>query len=549
MTAHRKNGGKGADIWCYSLFGAVALYSLYILIFYVSNCRERWLYSMPLLFLALFSSWFSTRVTLFVFAGSIPFISGISFRICPLPFNILNAIFAAVYLAWFVRHIFLSRKDIRPRTQAGFFIDLLSSVILLSLFSVLILYPFDYWTGRIWHLGSLSKAHELYGIHASYIFLQGLFFFRLLEINDQPEKTGRFFRYAFCAQACTILLLAGYQVFLGDTTWMDAPSFRNRGIYLPLDDIHSYGSFLILLLSVFLFSIKGASGSRKWMNVGVTVLLIFCVVLSFSRAAYLALLFVFVLYLGSVLNRKKVATFAVVLCVLSMGLFVLLPEKWRVPSTSYTLGHFKTTHTFMYRIFRWRVSLDMIKTAPLTGLGMGGHYRLYPYYSKDADLPDEWRTPAREGPENAHHYFIQFASDLGIPTLFLLIFVLLLAFFRAFKAHPKSREDGSMRNGLMAGVAGYLFTCLLGHPLLLSNQQFLFWFAVAGMSLIPTTTGDFRVGYLYSRRTFRISIAVFVTLLLAGYLYKGLTFREWRGFELGYHPHEQRDVIKVRCDL
>jgi O-antigen ligase len=537
---------SGVDIWRYGLFGMAALYSLYVLIFYLLTCPQNRLYLIPLLILAALSTWYAGRITLFVFAGSIPFISGITSSVWSLSSNVLNAIFSAIYLSWFLRCVLVTKTDIRPRTQAGFFIDVLSTVILLSLSSVLILYPLDYWTVHVWSFGSLSKAHELFGIHASYFFLQGLFFFRLLEINNRGEDNVRFFRAVFYAQACTIFLFSGYQALFGDAGWLDARLFKDRGLHFPLDDIHSYGSFLIVLFSVFIFSIRGAPGSRKWVNGGMTILLGLCIISSFSRVAYLALLIVFVIYLGSFLNRKKVAAFAVMGCAACIWLLILLPGNPRVPGTSYSLRHFKATHTLMYRIFRWKVSLDMIKVSPLTGLGMGGHYRLYPYYSKEAELPEEWRTPAREGPENAHNYFIQFASDVGIPTLFLLIFILLLAFWGAFKAHPKTREADALRHGLMVGVGGYLLTCFLGHPLLLSNQQFLFWFAVAGMSMIPGTAPPSGVGFLNSQKVRKIGIAVLATALLAGYGYKGRSFRGWHGYEFGYYPYEKWDAGKFR---
>ena len=149
--------------------------------------------------------------------------------------------------------------------------------------------------------------------------------------------------------------------------------------------------------------------------------------------------------------------------------------------------------------------------------------------------------PAR-APKNAHNYFIQFASDVGIPTLFLLLVVILLAFRQAFKMHPNTGDENSLRKGLMVGVGGYLLTCLLGHPLLLSNQQLLFWFAVAGMSFIAEPKGISGGGFLDSRRARMMVAAVLGAVLLAGYGYKWVTFREWRGYEFGFYPYEQWDA-------
>ena len=168
---------SAADIWRYTLFGTVAVYSFSVLIFAIAKCSQGCLFFTFLLFPAALSAWYAPMVTLFVFAGSVPLLSGLSLTASALPPGVINSIFSTVYLSWFLRHVLIKKVDIKPITQAGFFIDVLSTVILLSLFSVLILYPFDYWPFLIRSFGNISQTHELYGIYASCFFLHGLFLF------------------------------------------------------------------------------------------------------------------------------------------------------------------------------------------------------------------------------------------------------------------------------------------------------------------------------------------------------------------------------------
>ncbi|MBE9574845.1 MAG: hypothetical protein IMF20_06920, partial [Proteobacteria bacterium] len=50
------------------------------------------------------------------------------------------------------------------------------------------------------------------------------------------------------------------------------------------------------------------------------------------------------------------------------------------------------------------------------------------------------------------------------------------------RAIPRYGEYDGFITGLLIGLSAYLITMLTGHPLLLPNQQFLFWFVIATMT-------------------------------------------------------------------
>ena len=131
-----------------------------------------------------------------------------------------------------------------------------------------------------------------------------------------------------------------------------------------------------------------------------------------------------------------------------------------------------------------QTSARMFASSPLFGVGVGH------YFERSA----EFMTPAlRElyGNENAHNYFVQQFSELGLagglPFLWLIG-----ASVRAGWRRARDAPGDAAVLALFAGTSGYLLTCVTGHPLLVPEAALPFWAvfgAVAGTSpYTPATT-------------------------------------------------------------
>jgi len=104
---------------------------------------------------------------------------------------------------------------------------------------------------------------------------------------------------------------------------------------------------------------------------------------------------------------------------------------------------------------------------PTFGQGPGTFYgKLGDYYR-----PGDWGyRPPRE---NAHNYFVQVAAETGILGLAGFLWIVASRLFVGFTLGP---EEERLRARLLTiGIVGYLITAFTGHPLLLSEQAFLFW--------------------------------------------------------------------------
>ncbi len=112
-------------------------------------------------------------------------------------------------------------------------------------------------------------------------------------------------------------------------------------------------------------------------------------------------------------------------------------------------------------------SARMLASAPVFGVGIGRYHE-----RSNAFMPDALRVVYSH--ENAHNYFAQQFAELGLVggVLFVwLVGAVLANGWRALRTHGP--EPALL--ALFAGVAGYLLTCITGHPLLVPEAALPFW--------------------------------------------------------------------------
>jgi len=488
MLPYQNYFKKMTMLWHYSLFYIMALVSVYVIIFYLNNLASAGFKNIELLLMAgaAIAAWLNSTWALFGFVAAIPLINGFRITVSPLPGNIYNFIFSGIYIVWFVKYCLLQKKDVRPISPAGLLMDMLSTAVICSLLAQLLNYPAEVVFFNIWSASSFDYRNSFYSIHAAYIILQGLFLYRMLELTSTQQDMKQPFIIALGVLTALILLFSAIQgVFnVPPWAWDRLLQFDRDGLLSPFDDIHSYGSVILLLVPVYLFSLK-AAGPRyfKIMCGSIAGLLILCALLSMSRTA---MLLVTVTVLSYVLQRvgkirKMLICFALAVLV-SAALYGVVST---FADKTY-LNRASIYQTLEYRLLRMKNTWFIIKTRPLSGTGIGSYYRLYTAYQK-LD-PENTSMAGRlhsvwQHTENAHNYFLQLAADIGLPGLAIFILIILCLYWAAVDAQRRGCSQKLLRAGLMTGFGAYLVTLMPSHPLLLSNQQFIFWFAAAGMSL------------------------------------------------------------------
>jgi O-antigen ligase len=166
-----------------------------------------------------------------------------------------------------------------------------------------------------------------------------------------------------------------------------------------------------------------------------------------------------------------------------------------------------TRNSAGFRIQFTQTSYRMIRARPWFGLGSGQYYSTSPMFLNS-------QLAWAYGSENAHDYFMQIATELGLigfAAAIALAAGMLWLIMRAL-----ARAPGNYRLlGLACGLVAFLATCATGHPFLAPEVAFPFWLA-AGLALVlgapDVSTGQASVRTLPVPAIAACAIALALTL-------------------------------------
>jgi O-antigen ligase len=280
-------------------------------------------------------------------------------------------------------------------------------------------------------------------------------------------------------------------------------SIQGFHVNLPFGDIHSFGSYVVFLL--FFFAALSVYRKSLLARLFVLVLLILTIA-SYSRTTWLAMLLVSCFMFLPYWRRPLfyLSTILFLLLVVNVAHY-MLPE-----SNSAYLSRFRSlvaipdylnAPEMKHRLIFWRAAASMVAEKPLLGSGVGTFYRLSKDYIAKEDLKGIPEVYPEDHPnENAHNFFLQFAAELGVVALILLIGILYLTVRKWISINklPTTVNVGNLLyldssiecRGLCLGILAYLMTQVTGHALILPSHQFLFWYGIALLSRVTPLTNS-----------------------------------------------------------
>ena len=474
------------ELFRYAIFALFYLFCVWMVLAHLKSASPAIL-SAGILSIAviLILSWFNILLSLGCFIILIPLVSGL-YQMGFFPVNPLSFWFAVIYLSWFVKRVFWDKKRIVINSGIESAIDLLSAIVFLSLAFTVLRFPVDYVGYRMWDSICTQQSDPMFCVFAAFFILQGLFLFRVVVLEAIERGILKKINVVFYFHAVTIFIFSFIQLLF------NIPKRQTAFIRLnsPFDDIHSYGSYVVLVFFVFLvLTFEEKNLRSRIINgcfAGVSLAL---VVLSWSRSAWLSCLIVCVIFVCTKLRVRNRG----LLILSSLALFLFINMNPSILKTYFgnpyvsrfsrlvLMKNYEKDNNVQARIFLCKRALDIIQTYPITGSGVGTFYRISPFYGEE--IPRRWKWP--DGRENAHNYYAQFCADLGVPAFLLFLGIIACAYRKGFRGLSLYEESGlkSLLKGLMFGLGAYLISMIGGHPLVLSSQQFLFWFVIAVISI------------------------------------------------------------------
>ena len=251
----------------------------------------------------------------------------------------------------------------------------------------------------------------------------------------------------------------GYQ----STAWVDSNMFSGISFRVPstLDNPNMLGQYLILMIPV-----GGAallSAKSWWMRAFYFCccgIMCVCMLLTFSRGAWLGLLFAGAVFVV-LLNPRLIMLAPFVL----VALYFVLPDT--IISRFTSIGNLNDNST-SYRVYIWMGTLAMLKDYLMCGIGPGdaAFNAVYPAYSYNAIVAP-----------HSHNLFLQIVCDAGIVAL-LIFLLLLFVYFRMMCTALSREKDWTSRIFQIAftsGVCGFLVQAMTDYSFYNYRVMFLFW--------------------------------------------------------------------------
>lgn len=252
----------------------------------------------------------------------------------------------------------------------------------------------------------------------------------------------------------------GYQ----SAAWVDSDMFSGISFRVPstLDNPNMLGQYLILMIPLGGAKLLGSRELEARIYYFLCcALMCVCMLLTFSRGAWLGLLFAGAIFLV-LLNPRLIllAPFALV------ALYFVLPET--VISRFTSIGDL-TDNSTSYRVYIWMGVLAMLKDGYwLCGIGPGdgAFNQIYPAYSYNGIVAP-----------HSHNLFLQILCDAGICALVVFLLVL-IQYARTLCVALKERTSWSTRvlqAAFVAGVGGFLVQAMTDYSFYNYRVMFLFW--------------------------------------------------------------------------
>ncbi len=293
--------------------------------------------------------------------------------------------------------------------------------------------------------------------------------FSLVPINTVDSRKQLIFLVRLVVLVGAAVSLYGLFQFIFRTgyqsaAWVDSNMFAGISfrVVSTFDNPNMLGQYLVLTIPLCIACLMRDFKTPKlrWLWLTCCGLMCMCMLLTFSRGGWLALLCA-LLALVVLINPRLLilAPFALV------ALYFVLPDTVVQRFTS--IGNLSDRST-SFRVYIWLGTLEMLRDYWLCGVGPGiaAFNTVYPFYSYDAIFAP-----------HSHNLLLQITSDAGVCAL-VLFCALLWVFFRRMCAaiHTTTCKTGKLlQSAFLSGIAGFMVQAMTDYSFYNYRVMFLFW--------------------------------------------------------------------------
>ena len=292
--------------------------------------------------------------------------------------------------------------------------------------------------------------------------------FALVIINGITSRRQLDTLIFLCVLVAAVISLYGIGQYLfgwgyQSAAWWDANMFEGISFRVTstLENPNMMGQYLILMIPLGGAGLLSAKDNKsRIFYFAACAIMCVCMILTFSRGAWLGLLFAGALFF-LVINPRLILLAPVALVVL----WFVLPDT--VINRFTSIGNL-TDNSTSYRVYIWMGTLAMLKDYWLCGVGPGeGAFNtVYPAYSYNGITAP-----------HAHNLLLQIVCDAGIVEL-LIFLVLLVVYARTLCVAISREKEWHSRIhqiALLSGAAGFMVQAMTDYSFYNYRVMFIFW--------------------------------------------------------------------------
>ena len=270
---------------------------------------------------------------------------------------------------------------------------------------------------------------------------------------------------AMVAVGVLVSLYGFYQYIFGaagSSAWTDDEMFSiSTRVYSTLQNPNVLSEYLLLVIPLCAACLFTAE--KMWKRAVFLCalgIMCICMILTFSRAGWLGLLFAAAIFLVLIDRRYILLGLAGVII-----LFLAAPDM--IISRFASIGDMADGST-SYRVAIWMGTISMLKDYWLSGIGPGtdAFNMIYPSYSYNTATA-----------QHSHNLFLQIISDAGICAIILFL-LLIIVFIRALCSaisKEKDRTSKIFQISSLASIGGFMVQSMADYSFYNYRVMFLFW--------------------------------------------------------------------------
>lgn len=229
------------------------------------------------------------------------------------------------------------------------------------------------------------------------------------------------------------------------------------------NDFSAWLIVMVALVLSFLINNKRIKRIVKYILLFLAGLLTACLVLTYSRGAWIAMLFALI-FMGSLINRRVVITMIISALVLIsfFASFNIVGENLR------SIMKLKDK-SMLIRLNLWKEALAVIEDFPVVGCGINTYTAITPYYKLSEDSG-----------YYPHNSYLHMAAETGLAGLGAFLWIIGILFKTSIR-NLKSFEDSFYRAvliGLLSGLFGFLVHSIIDTNFYSIQLSVLMWYVM-----------------------------------------------------------------------